>query len=284
MNDEGLTCSPPEGRAPFSAAKAMAFLPGAILLGGLVGGAAAHVTAQTHFAPLVLYPLLVGVVLGAVLFVLLRATQTANRPTVVLGAVLAVLAAVWAEHYVSYRVTVGRQEANRQLQLARAAFGPDLGRPAGFCDYLRSAAQHGRPLFGDWVARGRWAWAAWAVDAILLLLGTLAILLPALALPYCRDCQTWYRTIRRGRLKRPFANRLADMFQVSLPEKAATVRYRLLGCAAGCGPTGLELFWRRRRGEDHSTLVWLNPHARDEVQHVLDEARATRTRPPPTAH
>ena len=159
MNDGELTCSAPEGRAAFSALKALAFLPGAVLLGGLVGGAAA--AAQNWFAPLILFPLLVGVVLGAALFILLRATQTANRCTLIVAAVLAVLAAVLAEHYVSYRVTVGRQEANRQLQLARAAFGPDLGRPADFYGYLRQEARRGLPLFGQREARGRWAWALW---------------------------------------------------------------------------------------------------------------------------
>lgn len=287
MNGEDLTCSPPEGRAAFSAVKALAFLPGAVLLGALVGGAAA--VAQGWFAPLILFPLLVGVVLGAVLFILLRAMHTANRPTLVLGTVLAVAAAVLAEHYVSYRVTVTRQENNRQLQIARAAFGADLGRPVGFFNYLRQEARRGRTLFGgkafgDVVARGRWVWATWAADGLLVLLGALAIVLPGLGFSYCRDCQSWYRTIRHGRLKRPFANRLAETVAVSLPEKAGTVRYRLLGCAAGCGPTGLELRWRRRRGEDHSTLVWLSPRGRDEVQHVLDEARASRTRPPPTDH
>jgi hypothetical protein len=231
----------------------------------------------------------VGVVLGAVLFILLRATHTANRPTLVLGTVLAVAAALLAEHYVSYRVTVTRQENDRQLQLARLAFGADLGRPAGFLDYLRQEARRGRTLFGgkvlgDVVARGRWVWATWAADGLLMLLGALAIVLPGLGFPYCRECQTWYRTIRHGRLKRPFANRLTETVAVSLPDKAPAVRYRLLGCAGGCGPTGLELRCRRRRGEDHSTLVWLSPQGRDEVQHVLDEARASRTRPPATDH
>lgn len=280
MKAEELIAGAPEGAAPFSLGKAAAFLPAATLLGGLVGGAAAG--AQGWFAPLILYPLLIGIVLGAVLFILSRTAQTANRATVVVGALLAVGAAVVAEHYVSYRVVVSRQEENRELQLARAAFGKDLGRPTGFADYLRREAQRGRPLFGKTVARGTGVWLTWGLDALLILVAALAVVLPGLNLPYCGDCQTWYRTIRSGRLKRPFAMRLSEMLGIALPEKPSTIRFRLLACGAGCGPTGVELLWRRRRRENGSAMVWLTPQGRDQVQRVLDEARAARKHPPTT--
>lgn len=277
MADEPLITSPPVGRPQFSGARAVVFLPGAAALGALVGGAAS--VAQTWFAPLLLFPLLVGIVLGAVLFSLLRTTQTAHRATLILGVLLAVSAAALVEHYVSYRMLVNRLNAHPQAQLARAAFGDQL--PGSFCGFLRWEASRGRPLLGGFVARGPWAWASWAADAVLVLAGALAIVLPAFGLPYCGHCETWYRTTRSGRLKRPFAHRLANMFHVSLPEKLKKVRYRLLSCTSGCGPVGLEIVWRRRRTADRLTLVWLTDHGRNEVQRLLDEARASRLPPKP---
>jgi hypothetical protein len=249
----------------------------AIVFGGLVGGAAS--VAQSWFAPLFLFPLLVGIVLGAVLVTLLRTTQTAHRATLIVGSLLAMSAATVAQHYGSYRVWTHRLDAKSEM--ARAAFA-DL--PHSFPQFLRWEANRGRPLFAGrlWpgrVARGPWVWASWALDALLVLVGTLAIVWPALGLPYCPHCQSWYRTTRSGRLKRPFSHRLAELFQLSLPERVKRLRYRLLSCEGGCEPLGLELHWRRRGADGRSATLWLTDHGRDEVQRVLDEARVSRSQP-----
>jgi hypothetical protein len=275
-----LTASPPAGRPQFSGAKALVFLPGAAVFGALVGGAAS--VAQDWFAPLLFFPLLVGVVLGAVLVTLLRTTQTAHRATLIVGVLLALSTATVAQHYVAYRVWAHRVDANPKAQLARAAFGDRL--PDSFFQFLRREASSGRTLLGgklwpELVARGPWAWASWGADGLLVLAGALAIVLPALGLPYCRHCQTWYRTTRSGRLRQLFAQRLAEMFHLSLPERLKKVRYRLLSCEGGCEPTGLEFIWRRRRADSRTAMVWLTDHGRNAVQHVLDEARASRTQP-----
>lgn len=273
-----LTTSPPEGRPEFSGVRALVFLPGAAVLGALVGGAAS--VAQGWFAPLILFPLLVGIVLGAVLVALLRTTQAAHRATLIVGTLLAVTAATAGQHYAAYRVWVHRLDAKSGL--ARVAFADQL--PNSFPEFLRWEARRGRTLLNGrlWpglVARDGWAWASWGADALLALLGTLAMVLPALALPYCRHCRSWYHTTRSGRLKRPFAQRLAELFQLAVPERVKRIRYRLLGCEGGCEPLGLELHWRRRGADGRPPLVWLTDRGRDEVQRVLDEARTSRTSP-----
>jgi hypothetical protein len=273
MNAEPLTCAPPVGRAAFSGTRALVFLPGAIVFGGLVGGAAAVV--QSWFAPLVFFPLLVGVVLGAVLVLLLRTTQTAHRSTLILGTLLAMAMATVAQHYASYRVWAHRLDADPKTAMARAAFGNPL--PSSFPEFLRREAEQGRPLLAGLVARGPWAWATWGGDGLLVLLGALAIVLPAVALPYCCHCESWYRTTRSGRLRQPFAQRLAEMFHLSLPERLRRIRYRLLMCEGGCQPMGLEFLWRRRHADGRVTTVWLTDRGRDAVLRVLDEARTSRT-------
>jgi hypothetical protein len=210
-SEQPLTTAPPAGRPEFSGTKALFFLPAAAVAGMLVGGAAS--VAQSWFAPLFFFPLLVGVVLGAVLVALLRTTHTAHRATLILGVLLAMASVAVTQHYVSYRVWINRLNARPNAQLAQAAFADQL--PQSFPQFLRWEASRGRPLMGGYVARGVWAWASWAADAVLVLLGGLAIVLPALGLPYCRQCQTWYRTTRSGRLRQPFAQRLAEMFQIS---------------------------------------------------------------------
>jgi len=273
MNAELLICAPPVGRAAFSGARALVFLPGAVVFGGLVGGAAAVV--QSWFAPLVFFPLLVGVVLGAVLVFLLRTTQTAHRTTLILGTLLAVAALTVGQHYASYRAWRHRLDADPKAAMARAA--DQL--PDSFPEFLRWEAQRGRPLVANLTARGPWAWISWGVDGLLVLLGALAIVLPALGLPYCCHCESWYRTARSGRLRQPYAQRLADMFHLSLPERLRRIRYRLLSCEGGCQPMGLEFIWRRRRADGRFATVWLTDQGRDAVQRVLDEAR-TSHKPP----
>lgn len=274
-SEQPLTTSPPAGRPEFSGTKALFFLPAAAVAGVLVGGAAS--VAQSWFAPLLFFPLLVGVVLGAVLVSLLRTTHIAHRATLIVGVLLAMAAVAVTQHYVSYRVWINRLNARPNAQLAQAAFADQL--PQSFPQFLRWEASRGRPLMGGYVARGVWAWASWAADGVLVLLGGLAIVLPALGLPYCRQCQTWYRTTRSGRLRQPFAQRLAEMFQISLPERLKRIRYRLLNCEGGCEPAGLEFIWRRRRADSRTATVWLTDHGRNEVQRVLDEARTSRTQP-----
>ena len=93
---------PPSGAAgaSFSPLKLLLFLAAAVVLGPLVGGAA--VAIENQFAPLLLFPLLVGAVLGGMLFVALRVTQTAHAATATLGVVVAALLAIAAQHYLPY--------------------------------------------------------------------------------------------------------------------------------------------------------------------------------------
>src|SRR5580704_3042388 len=63
--------------------------------------ALAFATAQVA-APLVLFPLLVGGVLGGSLVIAMRVVQIGHLPTIVIGALLAALVVVVGQHYASY--------------------------------------------------------------------------------------------------------------------------------------------------------------------------------------
>ena len=271
MQTQPITSVPPTGPRPFSLTKAALFLPTALLLGALVGGAAAQV--QTWFAPLVLFPLLIGFALGVLLVAVIRSVQAGQRPTVVLGTLLAIATLVVAEHYVSYRMYQRAAQAatDRKVELAREAFAADIGPTAGFVDFLRREARQGRPLFGDYIARGTLVWATWTLDALLMAIAALATVVPALRLPYCGQCSTWYRTTRSGRLKPPLAVALAEAAHIPLHEKPHRARYRLLGCLGGCEPTGLELIWRSKARERSSAEAWLTHDQRDAVTRILDQ-------------
>jgi hypothetical protein len=264
----------PAAPARFSAQGFAVFLALSLVLGTLIGGAAAVV--QTYFAPLLLFPLLVGGFLGAVLIGLMRWSDVAHRPSVLCGALLAALVCTVAAHYVSYTMAQRRRPPeDDKLALARAVFADDAARlaePRNFFDYLRREAQKGRPLTAQFTARGPLAWLSWGVDAVLILSAALALVVSALGLPYCQRCRTWYRTTRGGRLPLAAARELAGMAPLELPPRAVATRYRLVSCEAGCGPTGLELVWRVPKEGTTMATIWLEPAQRNRVQTILDAA------------
>ena len=75
--------SGPTGGGPFNWPRLAIWLPGVLILGALAARVA--VDAQFYFAPLVIFPLLVGVGLGGLLIGLMRIGQIGNRPTIILG-------------------------------------------------------------------------------------------------------------------------------------------------------------------------------------------------------
>jgi len=258
-------------RALFSGTSLAVWLASALAVGVLMGGCAAM--AETLFAPLLLFPLLVGAVLGGLLFGLMRLEQVAHRWTVIAGVLLAAATVSVTQHYVSYL-----QARRMQPPQARMA-GIDFLPTSSFANYLAREAAVGRRLFGDFQLHGVGVWLSWGLDALLIAGAALAMVVPALGLPYCTDCQTWYRTTRTGRLAREEARALAAIFGVELPERIPFVRYRVLTCGSGCGTTGLELSWREPRHDVSCMRYWLEPLRRAEVQGVLDQvANAHRVR------
>ena len=253
------------------------WLPACLILGVPVAWAA--VVAQGYFAPVVLFPLLVGVGLGALVVGLIRLGHVGNRPTVLMGTLLAVLVTVAGQHYVTY-LTVCRWP--RQEVKTRRHAGRELSelvdvRIPSFGEFMRREAARGRPPLTDYVARRTVApttWALWAVDGLLVLLATLAMVVPAVRLPFCNRCRSWYRVIRSGRIDAETAGRLSELADVHGECPPNSARYRLLACNGGCGPTDFQLCWRRPRGPALSARAWLDDECRDRMIRLLDEAKA----------
>ncbi len=274
-NEPTIIGSPPSGPAKFSWQGLAVFLPLCLVLGTLVGGAAAVV--QTNFAPLILFPLLTGGFLGAILIGLMRWSDVAHRGIVLAGTVLAAAACTVAAHYVSYSMAQRRPpREDDKLALARAAF-PEaearLAPPRNFFDYLKREAAGGRPLTARFTARGPWAWLSWGIDGLLTLAAATALVIAALRMPYCNRCGSWYRATRSGRLPLATARQLAGMMRVDLPPRALAPRYRLVNCEAGCGPTGLELVWRVPKEGTSMAIIWLEPIERNRILEMLDKER-----------
>ena len=254
------------------------WLPACLVLGVLVAWAA--VVAEEKFAPLIVFPLLVGVGLGALTVGLLRLGQVGNRPTVLLGAVLAAGVTVVGQHYVRYRAERARVE--RQVEEFRRAHlaypqlteGYEPSPPADFVGYLQAQAQTGRDMkMRGYVARGWAAWLTWAIDGLLALAATLAMVVPAMRLPFCNRCRSWYRVTRSGRVAAQTTGRLAELAGVRLEDLPSSARYRLLNCHGGCGPTEFVLSWQPPRDAAFSVRAWLDPQQRDRVVQVLDEGK-----------
>jgi hypothetical protein len=221
--------------------------------------------------------LLVGGFLGAILIGLMRWSDMAHRGTVLAGTILATAACTVAAHYVSYSVAQRHPpREDDKLALARTAFPEEaarLAQPRNFIDYLKREAAAGRPLTAGFTARGSLAWLSWGIDALLTLAAATALVIAALRLPYCNQCGSWYRATRSGRLPLATARQLAGMLQVDLPPRAVALRYRLMNCEAGCGPTGLELVWRVPREGTSMATVWLERAQRNQLLEMLDKER-----------
>ncbi len=288
MHSEGLQATPGSGKRPISWQALAVWWPGSLLVGLLLGGAAA--VAQAWFAPVVFFPLLVGFLLGLMLVGLLRTAQMALRSAAFVGTLVAVCGLVVVEHYVCYRMALRAAVTNEQLRLARQAFPEQAARmdqsttPDCFAAYMYQTANSGRPLFRQVVARGGWAWASWAVDGLLLLGAALTVVVPALRLPYCGQCRSWYRTTRSGRLRTPLVRRLATVLGTEVSDLPPAARYRVLTCNSGCGPMGLELSWRNARHDRESELAWLDESQRLAVLQVLDENRQEEPGDHPAPH
>jgi hypothetical protein len=252
------------------------WLPGGLLLGALAAWTA--VDAQLYFAPLLIFPLLVGIGLGAVLVLLMRVGQVGHRPTILLGTALAALTAVAGQHYFSYLAARQRErQQSTMIDKAKAAL-PELADrlPAAatenFGDFLRRQAGQGRSVFNLLVARNGGAWALWTVEGLLTLAAALGVVIPAMRLPFCPRCRSWYRATRSARFSAAVVRRIARLIEVETAERIRSGRCRLLNCSSGCGPTGCELSWEDNAGNTFFAQVWLDTAARNGVVQVFDEA------------
>ena len=241
------------------------WLPACLIEGLLVAWIA--VGAQEYFAPFLLFPLLVGVVLGAVTVGLMRLYQIGNRPTILAGTVLAAVVTIAGQHCIGYWQAI---EQDRKAQLA---FPEELkGRMPGFLDFMTEGRQIDGPAkLGPFHARGAVAWVMWGLDGVLLLAAALTLVLLTSRMPYCERCGSWYRTTRAGRLDAEAAAGLAEMIDVPTPDEPEPVRYRLLACLGGCGPTALEFSRQDAHRGTAPVRIWLQPDQRNRVVRKLDE-------------
>lgn len=265
----------------FRARNGLAYLAGAPTAGGVAALLAEVIQNDLHWAPLLLFPMFIGVILGGMLVAVARLVQAGHRPTLLFGAVAAAATAVVGQHFLAYWNLREPTKTDNAYVRAQAAF-PDLAerldnRPKNWNEFITRSVQQGRPLVGTWVARGGWVWASWALDAVLLLGCVLAVVLPASRMPYCEKCGTWWRTILGGRWQGEAAQNLLNQFGAEGGGAVVSVRYRLSSCRGGCGPFGLALVRQAPNGESYTYRFWLSPEGRDRVIQLADEVARARS-------
>jgi hypothetical protein len=248
----------PSRPATFRLWQAAWWLAGSAGLGTLVAWAAE--AAEGYYAPFLLFPLLVGVALGGVIVAALRVCQVGHRPTLVLGGLLAIAMTVAGRHYLSYW-------NYRQAQ-------PLFGWPTTWPEYLRWRAERGWKI-GPYTVRDEMAWLMWGLDALLVAAPALVLIVTTARLPYCDRCRSWYHTMRAGRIDPETTCELAASAGLTVPAEFFSGRYRLTGCAAGCSPASLQLFWDEPDRDFSSDRIWLDRARRDQVLDIL-ERRADR--------
>ncbi len=247
----------------------------------------ASMTIESLFAPLLFFPLLVGVFFGGLALGLLRQCNVGSRAVVTAVLVVGGGVLVVTQHYAHYHQALEEDAAlEARLEPWRGAFPeglPERLEPQrGFFNFLVQQAAAGRPYLYGCTARGVWAWASWGLDAAILIAAALGVVLPALGQPYCTECRHWYRTTRSQRLDREQAQRLAALAGAEVPAVVQSVRVRLLNCQGGCGPTGLVLTARRPEGV-FAASAWLDAAARRRAAEILDTAHPPRGEPPSSA-
>jgi hypothetical protein len=266
-----MAVEPPKP-ASFRLGQAILWLVGSMVLGVLVAWAAE--VAEAYSSPFLLFPLLVGVILGAVIVAALRLCRVGHRPTIVLGGLLAIAVTVAGQHYLSfwkYRQTFqGDTPAAARLRRAQPLF--DL--PTTWPEYLRSEAHRGWNI-GSYTFRDEMAWLMWGLDALLVAAPAVVLIITAARLPFCDRCRSWYHTMRSGRIDPETTCELAAAAGLSAPAEFFSGRYRLSGCAAGCSPAALELFWDEPDRDFSSDRLWLDRAHRDQILDIL-ERRAER--------
>jgi hypothetical protein len=273
--------SGPNGGGPFSGRKLAIWLPGIIIIGLVVAWGA--VEAQFYFAPLVIFPVMVGIGLGALLIGLMRSGQVGHRPTIIIGTILAGMIAAAGQHYfIYYSAKKSVQNQAPIIKQAQETFPEFMGDrlhapPAGFIDYMSQQAARGRPLLFNYAASGLMAWISWAMDGLLVLMGAMAVVIPAMLLPFCGRCQSWYRAIRSAHVSDSTLNHIGQMVGVEEVEHLKSGRCRLICCQSGCGPTGCELYWEDTSGDTFFARVWMGAADRNRVMHALDEDSSLRS-------
>jgi hypothetical protein len=246
----------------------------AVLIAPLLGIAWAWVAnvAQFYFAPVLLFPILIGVFVGLSIVLIVHFAQIGHRPTILLAVVLAAIVAAAGQHAFAYLNTYYWTKPSIPASSAAVpnlSSLPSEARPS-FGTYMQAQAQRGRPLPGGWTAHGNLAWLTWTIDALLLIAGAVVVTIPAMRVPYCNHCGTWYRIVRGGKIDVETSQRLAAILGVELLEHPRSPRYRLSACQCGNSPTRCELSWEEIRGSVDLVQAWLDAEARSRFVAIVD--------------
>ncbi len=221
------------------------WLVAALVAGVAIG--ALSVLVQEYFAPLGVFPVLQGLLLGGLLVAALRACQMGKRWLALTGVVLAT-GSLFAALFVGSYWRFNRNFDQRVPSKAELLGLSELQKPASFGEYLARQAEQGRPLPGGIVAEGGWAWMTWVADWLIATLTAGGIVWLAFHRPYCHRCHQWFRPVGEGWLSATAARRACKIVQQEPPLKASA-EYWLWSCpTAGHGST-LDLDYRRERKE-----------------------------------
>lgn len=197
-----------------------------------------------RFAPVVVLPLLAGLVLGAGYVMAMRLAGLASRTWLMTGTCVLSLALAAGQHYIWYRITQTAMEQGYSAKLsgnnmgALAASIPDL-HPS-FVGFLQATAARGRAWAGLRL-HGGWVWASWVLDALLQSAAAMVLVWIAAGQAYCCGCRSWYRVVRQGKLDPSQAAALATLCEFQTAKPSLPDEYRLLHCRSGCGPVRLDL-------------------------------------------
>lgn len=236
--------------------------------------------AESVAAPLVVFPVTLGLVLAGLLSVAAWLCHMVHYRAAVGLAVVAGLLTAAAHHAWAYRKAV--VQARRMQVMVEAEVARQAGRkgraavlgvgellveqPKSLWEFLRSEARRGRSLWG-WRARGVWAWLWWGMDA-LLVAGAAGWGVARFATwPYCNHCGSWYRTVRAGQLAPAALAKIAAALGLEPMDLAGSARVRIMSCVGGCGPLLLIMVVRPSR---RTWRMWVSQAAAEQVTDVLD--------------
>lgn len=260
--------SPPTA-VRFRLLPATLYFAGVLLVTVLVGFVAAQIAHVR--APWLVFPLAVGAVLGFLAGKFAELVSFGHRPTILFVAAFAGIAVVGTMHYLEFRAYLAAPRS-AQFELIAKAF-PDVAEshpgaaPAGFWDFLGRMAIAGRAMPLGWTAKGAWAWASWALDALLVVSGAMFITLVFLRRPYCGVCRGYYRVVRQELLRPEQYVALAQALGWS-DRSAGTAIYEHLGCRGGCGPDRVRI----GTGRGAPRLAWIARADRARLFQLLDQS------------
>jgi len=262
--------------APFAFGPFVRLLAASLAGAGIVGAAAAW--AEQAFAPLGVFPIVLGLAWGALVAGFAYLCHTAHRPSVWLVLVVSVCLLVGTQHYTSYRLFRSGAEA-RQVRLPPAAsLVPEFAAraaadvPQSMLAYLRLEAARGRDVLGH-MLHGSAVWASWAIDAALVVVAACVAIVCSKSVPYCPKCRSWYRVVRAGTLDTSVLAGHESEFGLPVLLQQTPVEFQLGHCAAGCGLAELELSWRQERKRARAKS-WLSPDERNRLTALIDRAQA----------